>query len=136
MCCWYTNLQSSIPKNVRSSKTIVTSHRQQQDSKSKRHPVFHDTRRRSTVRTRRERELEVSRLIVDAIPGLLVIRVDVREPAYATTDDLLEVLAVLIQQDVVPVLVWDIRHRVGAVGLHAGRGDGWPTVLGTGQKRW
>lgn len=50
----------------------------------------------STRRFRSEREFEPPRRIIYPIPRLLAVRVDVREPADATPNDILQVAAVLI----------------------------------------
>ena len=71
----------------------------------------------------------MARGVVDAISWLLVVRIDVREPADTTSDNLLEVLAVVVEEDVVPMLVWDVRHSIWAVGLHAWGSDRGPAVL-------
>ena len=71
----------------------------------------------------RKGELHHTLGVVDAISWLLVVRIDVREPADTTSDDLLEVLAVLVEEDIIPMLVWDVRHSIWAVGLHAWGSD-------------
>jgi hypothetical protein len=48
--------------------------------------------------SRSEREFEFPRGIVYSVSRLLVIRVDVCEPAYSTANDILQVIAVLIQE--------------------------------------
>jgi hypothetical protein len=50
----------------------------------------------STRRSRSEREFEPPRRIIYPVPRLLTVRVDVREPADATPNDILQVAAVLI----------------------------------------
>lgn len=50
----------------------------------------------STRRSRSEREFELSRRIIYPISRLLVVRVDVSEPADAAPNDILQVAAVLI----------------------------------------
>jgi hypothetical protein len=60
-----------------------------------------DVPKPSTRRSRSEREFEPPRRIIYPVPRLLVVRVDVREPADATHDDILQVAAVLIYNVVV-----------------------------------
>lgn len=50
----------------------------------------------STRRSRSEREFEPPRRVIYPVPRLLAVRVDVREPADATPNDILQVAAVLI----------------------------------------
>ena len=77
----------------------------------------------------RELELGLAIRAINAVSRLLVFGVDVREPTDATAGLRLEVLAVVVQELVVPALVGDVGDRGAAVGLHAGRGDGRPAVL-------
>ena len=55
----------------------------------------------STARLRIEGELGLPGAAVDAVPGLLIVRVDVREPPDAAAGRVLEVRALRIQQLVV-----------------------------------
>jgi hypothetical protein len=50
----------------------------------------------STRRSRSEREFEPPRRIIYPVPRLLAVRVDVREPADATPNDILQAAAVSI----------------------------------------
>ena len=50
----------------------------------------------STRRSRSERKFEPPRRIVYPVPGLLAVRVDVRKPADATPNDILQVAALMI----------------------------------------
>lgn len=77
----------------------------------------------------RELELGLAIRAVNAISRLLVFGVDVREPTDAAAGLHLEVLAVVVEELIVPALVGDVGDRGTAVGLHAGRGDGRPAVL-------
>lgn len=61
------------------------------------------------VRPGRERDLHLTTRVVDAIPWLHVVGVDVREPAYTAPRSCLEVLAMLVQEDEV-VLVCRGRY--------------------------
>ena len=71
----------------------------------------------------RERELQDALAVVDTVSRLLVVGIDVREPADAAPDDGLEVRAVLVEEFVVALLVRDVRDSVRAVRLYARRSD-------------
>ena len=60
----------------------------------KRNPA--DAPEPSTTRSRSEREFEPPRRIIYPVPRLLVVRIDVREPADATLNDILQAAALLI----------------------------------------
>ncbi len=76
-----------------------------------------------------ERDFHLPLRVVYPIPWLLVVRVDVREPADAASDNSFEVLAVLVKEDVILLFVRDICHRIWTVGLYTFRGDRRPAIL-------
>ena len=89
-------------------------------------------RRRRGTRARRpwrEWELELAVRVVDTVSGLLVVRVDVCEPANTAADGVLEVGAVAVEELIVRLLVRNVSNSVRAVGLHARGGHGGPAVL-------